>query len=158
MAGAGTLDRMTDHSPTGAQRRAQGLAAHTPPATLLFDGDCGFCTAAARWLEARLRRGDGRDPGVVAWQGQDLDRLGVTAQRCAREVVWVGPESTQGGAAAFAAWLRHRGGVAGVLGRLLAWPVVRQVAALAYRSIARNRHRLPGGTPACVLDRPHGSE
>ena len=31
---------------------------------LVFDGDCGFCTSSARWIEARLPD----DVAVVAWQ------------------------------------------------------------------------------------------
>jgi predicted DCC family thiol-disulfide oxidoreductase YuxK len=38
-----------------------------------------------------------------------------------------------------------------IAGRVLLLPGVSWIAARAYRSIARNRHRLPGGTPACQL-------
>jgi predicted DCC family thiol-disulfide oxidoreductase YuxK len=33
-------------------------------------------------------------------------------------------------------------------------PIVRKLAAAIYRVIANNRHRMPGGSPACAL--PHG--
>jgi hypothetical protein len=39
-------------------------------------------------------------------------------------------------------------------GFLLATPPFSIVAALGYNVLARYRHRLPGGTPACALPRP----
>jgi predicted DCC family thiol-disulfide oxidoreductase YuxK len=46
------------------------------------------------------------------------------------------------------------GGLPGLLGRLIRLPVMRTVAAAAYHLVANNRHRLPGGTPACRLAAP----
>jgi predicted DCC family thiol-disulfide oxidoreductase YuxK len=41
--------------------------------------------------------------------------------------------------------------------RMVAWgmrlPGLRQLSAWGYRMVARNRHRLPGGTPACEMPR-----
>lgn len=39
-----------------------------------------------------------------------------------------------------------------VLGWLMLLPGVRQIAGVVYRWVARNRHRLPGGTAACAID------
>ena len=33
-------------------------------------------------------------------------------------------------------------------------PFVRELAAAVYRLIAENRHRMPGGSPACALPPP----
>ena len=41
-----------------------------------------------------------------------------------------------------------------IAGHLLATPPFSVVAALGYNVIAKYRHRLPGGTPACALPRP----
>lgn len=122
---------------------------------LVFDGDCAFCTTSATWVAARLHRPDGTDAYLVPWQHTDLDALGATAERAQTEVLWVEPEGRLvGGAAAFAAWLRFRGGPYGVLGRLMGLPGLRAVAAAVYRLVARNRSRMPGGTPACALPPP----
>jgi predicted DCC family thiol-disulfide oxidoreductase YuxK len=119
---------------------------------LIFDGDCGFCTTTATWLAARLHRPQGPDAEVRPWQFTDLAALGTSAERAQQEVLWVEPDGTVlGGAAAFAGWLRFRGGPYAVVGHALGLPGVRSVAAAGYRVIARNRHRLPGGTPACAL-------
>lgn len=119
---------------------------------LVFDGDCGFCTTSATWVAARLHRAGGADAYVVPWQRADLAALGTAEERARREVLWVEPRgAVLGGASAFAAWLRFRGGPYGSLGRLLTRPGVRGLADLVYRLVAANRHRLPGGTPACAL-------
>jgi hypothetical protein len=45
----------------------------------------------------------------------------------------------------------HAGGFWGVAGRLMALPGLRQLAGVADRLVAKYRHQLPGGTPACKL-------
>jgi predicted DCC family thiol-disulfide oxidoreductase YuxK len=122
--------------------------------TLVFDGDCAFCTSSATWFAARLRRRDRPDVELVPWQFTDLAAIGTSSERAQREVLWLGSDgSLSGGAEAFASWLRYSGGAWAVLGRMMTLPLVRQLAAAVYRVIARNRHRLPGGSPACALPR-----
>ena len=118
----------------------------------MFDGDCAFCTSSASWVAERLRR-DGRPAAeLVPWQFTDLAALGTSRYRAQREVLWVTPEGTVlGGADAFAAWLRFSRTPYAVLGRVMAWPVVRQLAGAVYRLVAANRQHLPGGSPACAL-------
>jgi predicted DCC family thiol-disulfide oxidoreductase YuxK len=119
---------------------------------LVFDGDCAFCTSSAQWLADRLDRPGGPNVRLVPWQFTDLAALGTTAQRAQREVLWVATDGTiHGGAAAFADWLKFRGGAYAIAGHLMSLPFVRLLAAAVYRVIAKNRHRMPGGTPACVL-------
>ena len=119
---------------------------------LIFDGDCGFCTSSADWLGRRLNRPLGPNARLVPWQFTDLAALGTTTQRAQREVLWVSTDGTiRGGAAAFAAWLKFRGGPYAVAGRAMDLPIVRKLAASVYRVIAQNRHRMPGGSPACAL-------
>ena len=119
---------------------------------LVFDGDCAFCTSSATWVAERLRRSTGTDAHLVPWQFTDLAALGTTPERAQTEVLWVETDGrVVGGAAAFAAWLRFRGGPYGVVGRVMALPGVRSVAAGVYRVVARNRDKMPGGTPACAL-------
>ncbi|NYI69929.1 putative DCC family thiol-disulfide oxidoreductase YuxK [Naumannella cuiyingiana] len=116
---------------------------------LLIDGDCGFCRATSGALASRLNDGGPRDVEIRAAQDAEL---GVPVERTEREVVLVLPDgSAFGGAQAMAQWLIwHRGPLA-LAGRFLALPVVRSLAGLAYRAVAANRHRLPGGTAACAM-------
>ncbi|NNE12332.1 MAG: DUF393 domain-containing protein [Ilumatobacter sp.] len=120
---------------------------------LIFDGDCGFCTSSARFGQRMLGL-----EHVEPWQFLDLDQLPVTEAQCDEAVQWVEADGTVASAQyAVIGCLRHAGGVWGVLGRIMALPGVHQFAGVIYRWTARNRGRLPGGTPACSLpaaDRP----
>lgn len=114
---------------------------------LVFDGDCAFCTTSAslarRWL--RLDR-------VEPWQRLDLDSLGLDTDRCQTALQWVGLDgSIEAGEWAVISALRHSGGMWRLPAAVLAAPGVRVLARVVYRWVARNRHRLPGGTPACRL-------
>ncbi len=112
---------------------------------LVFDGDCAFCSSCARLLE-RI----GPDAEIVAWQVTDLDELGITAAQAAEAVRWVGAEGTvRTGHEALAAALCTAGPAWRIAGRAILLPGISPLAAASYRLVARNRHRLPGGTPAC---------
>lgn len=124
-------------------------AANTLPA-LIFDGDCAFCTSSARVAEKwfQLER-------VEPWQFADLDALGLSPEQCATALQWVSIDgSVSSGHLAVAAAMRSRGALWGVVGCVLRWPVITQIGALVYRWVAKNRHRLPGGTAACALREP----
>jgi predicted DCC family thiol-disulfide oxidoreductase YuxK len=123
-----------------------------PVPVVIFDGDCGFCTSSVTWVAARLHRDGGRGADLVPWQVTDLAALGTTVERAQREMLWVDPGGRiAGGAAAFAAWLRHSGGAYAALGRLMDAPAIRSLASAVYRLVARHRNLMPGGTPACAL-------
>ena len=112
---------------------------------LLFDGDCAFCTSSARLLE-RI----GPKAEIAAWQISDLDELGVTAAQAEQAVRWIEPDGTvRSGHEAIAAALDTAGAPWRIAGRTLVLPGISPLAAAVYRLIARNRQRLPGGTPAC---------
>ena len=51
----------------------------------LYDGDCGFCTTSAGWLQRHAISA----ARVVAWQHVDLVPLGLSAAECAEAVQWV---------------------------------------------------------------------
>lgn len=109
--------------------------------TLLFDGHCGFCSAAARAARRRLPAA----VEVVPWQAADLDALGTTAAEAERALQWVGADGTRAaGHLAVAAALRAARGGWRVLGAVLAAPLVSPVAAAVYRLVAANRGRIPG--------------
>jgi predicted DCC family thiol-disulfide oxidoreductase YuxK len=114
---------------------------------LIFDGACGFCSTCARsgqrWLGL---------PRVEPWQRLDLTELPVSPEQCEQAVQWVAADgATSSAQYAVIDALRYAGGVWSVLGRVLALPGVYQLAGLVYRWVARNRGRLPGGTPACEM-------
>lgn len=114
---------------------------------LIFDGDCAFCTSSARtgqrWLGLEH---------VEPWQYLDLDAMQLTAEQCHEAVQWVDVDGTVRSAQyAVIGALCHAGGFWSVLGRTIALPGLHRFAGVVYRWVARNRHRLPGGTPACGL-------
>ncbi len=118
---------------------------------LLFDGDCAFCTTCAQLVEKRIRP----DADVVAWQFADLAELGVTAEQATDAVQWVQADgSVRAGHEAIAAMLGSSAPIYRLAGRFLLLPGIAWIAAKAYGQVAANRHRLPGGTPACKVRRP----
>lgn len=120
------------------------MAGRTRP-LLLFDGDCAFCASCARVIE---RIGPAAE--IVAWQLADLDELGVTEEQAAAAVQWVEVDGTaRSGHEAIAAALITAGPIWRIVGRALLLPGISPLAARAYRLVADNRRRLPGGTPAC---------
>jgi predicted DCC family thiol-disulfide oxidoreductase YuxK len=119
-----------------------------PAPSLVFDGDCAFCTRSADVARRLLPA----DVHVVPWQFADLAALGVTAERAQSEVLWIDRDGVvSGGARAVARGLRAAGRPWSLLGLVLAVPPVSWLAPLLYRLIAANRYRLPGGTAACRL-------
>ncbi|MFD3698812.1 thiol-disulfide oxidoreductase DCC family protein [Streptomyces sp. NPDC058646] len=115
---------------------------------LVYDGDCGFCTASVGAARRRLHP----SCEFVAWQSADLGSLGVSQERAAYELLWVTPGGdVHGGAQAVAKLLLNSGRAWGVLGAVLTLAPVRWIAHGLYRIIAINRSRLPGGTAACAV-------
>lgn len=116
--------------------------------TLVFDGDCGFCTSSVRLLH---RLGLAPRAAVVPWQQADLARLGLTREQCEQAVQWVASDGrTHGGAQAVAAVLLASPPPWPLLGAALRVPPLSWLAAAVYGWIAAHRGRLPGGTPACA--------
>ncbi|MGY0005494.1 thiol-disulfide oxidoreductase DCC family protein [Micromonospora sp. I033] len=116
--------------------------------TFVYDGDCAFCTRCARvierWIPTRAR--------VLPWQFADLDALGLTAAECEEAVQWVGGDGVRAaGPDAIARLLGDSNPMWRIAGAGLRLPPVRAAAWPAYRWVARNRHRLPGGTAACAV-------
>jgi predicted DCC family thiol-disulfide oxidoreductase YuxK len=122
--------------------------------TFLYDGDCAFCSACARFVERRILP---RDPAtrahVLPWQFADLDALGLTADECTEAVQWVHGDRHLAGPDAIAALLHDSGRGWRPLGWLLGRRAVRPLAWRAYRWVARHRHQMPGGTAACAVPR-----
>ena len=117
---------------------------------LIYDGDCVFCTRCAVWAEQRLPEG----AEVVAWQAvPDLGRYGLTVDDVTSAAYWVDRSGkAHRGHRAAARTLLAIGGAWRLLGALLLVPPISWLAAGLYELIARNRHRMPGGSPACKVD------
>jgi predicted DCC family thiol-disulfide oxidoreductase YuxK len=110
-------------------------------ATFVYDAECGFCTRFARWLVPRVA---GRLDVVPAHlTGEDVRAsswyLGPDGARLARH-------------AGIAAALDATDGPWRFAGRVLRARPLAPVAGVVYDWVARNRHRMPGGTPQCRLD------
>jgi predicted DCC family thiol-disulfide oxidoreductase YuxK len=120
----------------------------TMPPVIIYDGSCGFCRAALRFLLPRLALAGTIQP----WQSTDLPAVGLTEHQARARMWFIQGDQHHGGAAAFAAWARTGNRSARAAGRLLSLPVVAPMAAGAYWLVARNRHRIPGPWEhACTL-------
>ncbi|MFI2641464.1 thiol-disulfide oxidoreductase DCC family protein [Streptomyces sp. NPDC018610] len=134
--------------PQRTQRPDRVPRTRRPRPVLVYDGDCGFCTASVTFAQRHVRpRCD-----VLPWQSLPLDEYGVTQERAEYEALWVTPAGTvYGGAQAVAKALLSAGGPWSLPGALLTLPPFRWAAHAAYRLVAENRHRLPGSTAACAV-------
>lgn len=118
---------------------------------LIYDGDCGVCTRLADVVTTRVRR-DGAAFGVSAYQDLDLGPLGLTPGQCDAALQWVDARGRSYAAQDAVAQVLLAGRVwQRPVGAVLRLPGVNALAGLVYRWVAANRHRLPGGTPACSL-------
>ena len=120
------------------------------PALLVFDGECSFCTT---WVN-RLRDTLPSFPEARPWQWIDLDAYGLTRHDVEHYAWYLTARHQYAGHLAFSALLRVQPSLPFRLaGRLIAAPPFSWAAAVGYAFIARYRHLLPGGTPACALPR-----
>jgi len=113
---------------------------------LLYDGDCAFCTSCVQLVEKGIRP----NAEILAWQFADLAELRVSEEQASDAVQWISPDgAVRSGHEAIAAMLCSSGPSWRIVGRILLLPGIAWTAAHVYRLVAANRHRLPGGTPAC---------
>ena len=149
-------------------------------ATFVYDGDCAFCTSCARFIRrwvptpavvvpwqfadlARLGLAEAACVDAVQWveaptgpgTGSGAGTGDPAGAPLAGAPLFGAPlfGASLAGPDAIAALLRtsHRGWR--LVGWLLRRRPVRALAWPGYRWVARNRHRLPGGTAACALPR-----
>ena len=121
---------------------------HAHGTLFLYDGDCAFCTTWVRRLEVTLDV----FPEAQPWQWLDLNELGLE-ENDVKAAAWLLRNGRRyRGHAAFAALLRLQRPLGlRFLGNLLTTPPYSWIARLGYSGIARFRHLLPGGTPACAV-------
>ncbi len=123
---------------------------------LLFDGDCGICTASAEHAEkiAQRRGGTYRVAPYQAIPEEDLRRFGTDYERCARKIHSI---TRDGRVYAGAFSVNH------FCWRHFPWTLIPLVLYLLpplllaeiglYAIVARNRHRISGwlGLNACAI-------
>jgi predicted DCC family thiol-disulfide oxidoreductase YuxK len=92
---------------------------------------------------------------VVPWQDHpDLSAIGLTEHDVATAAYWIDVDGrAHRGADGIARLLVACGGGWSLVGWFLLIPPIAWAASGLYRLVARYRHRLPGGTPACQLSR-----
>jgi predicted DCC family thiol-disulfide oxidoreductase YuxK len=116
---------------------------------LVYDGNCGFCTSVAMKISDRWRV----PAKASSWQdlgGDGLAELGLTPADGQKAAWWVDSDGRLfEGYLAVAKSLIAAQGWRGAVGKMILIPPVGGVAAVGYRIVVRNRHRLPGSTNAC---------
>jgi len=111
-----------------------------PSGTLIYDGDCGFCTSTAMWAKNRLSD----DYRVVAWQALNIELFGLTEADVTRSAWWVEPDGClHQEHHCIAKALRAMHGPWPLLASMLTLAPISPLARYTYRLIARNRHRMP---------------
>lgn len=114
---------------------------------LIFDGDCAFCSSSARLLDRMTRQKLRIEP----YQFLDLESMGISLGDAQSAVQFLSNGQRFSGARAIAEALVASKTFWASAGWFIKAPVILSFAELVYMLIAKNRHRLPGGTPACQL-------
>lgn len=117
-------------------------------AVLIFDGDCGFCTTTANYIKAH----SSVEIEIQPWQWVELADFGLTKEQASAKVQMVVDGQVYSGHKAFAIILRiQKQWWFKLLGAILVIPPFSWGARIGYYFVAKYRHKLPGGTPACAL-------
>jgi NADH dehydrogenase len=118
---------------------------------LVYDGDCGFCTTAARWAAGKFRHGERVEPWQVL--GPDLPNYGLSLTDVQDAAWWVNADGLrERGHRAVGRALQAGGGLRRFIGWFVLTPPTSWLAAGVYRLTVRWRDKLPGGTPACKVE------
>ena len=118
---------------------------------LIFDGDCGFCTTTANWIE----KSSLTPVEIQPYQWAKLAKFGLTEQEAAAKVqLVVGSKVFAGHHCMAKLLLIQPNALLKLLGAVMVMPGIDPISAKVYDWVAANRHKLPGGTPACKLPRP----
>ena len=88
------------------------------------------------------------------YQFLNLDELGVPLADAETAVQYIRGEDRFKGAEAIARYLMDSKTVWSIAGWVIRAPIVLSFAEIIYGIVAKNRHRLPGGTPECRLGNP----
>lgn len=117
---------------------------------LIFDGDCGFCTTTANWINKNSKV----PIEVVPYQWTDLTQWGLTPAEAAAKVQLSYAGEIFAGHKCMAKLLQIQPNpLLKAAGSIMVMPLIDYISAKLYEWIAANRQKLPGGTPACKLPR-----
>jgi len=107
-----------------------------------------------RFIERRIHR----HPRIQPWQRSNLPELGLTQEQCETAVQFIeGGRVTSAHVAVARILIYGKKGWA-ILGYLMLLPGIKQIAGVAYRWVAKNRDRMPGGTAECALPQSERTE
>ncbi len=131
----------------GGVRSRENRTMRTEKTVLLFDGHCGFCTRAARWVKRWDRRDRVR---IVPFQQPGApERFGLTREACEQAAWAITPDGRRyRGAAAVLAALGEAMGCPW-LPAFYRIPFFRWIADALYDWVAAHRGQLPGDRPYC---------
>jgi predicted DCC family thiol-disulfide oxidoreductase YuxK len=120
---------------------------------LIYDGDCKFCQLSLDFGIRHLRT----FPRYVAFQKIDPAQFGLTVDQVKTQIWLVnqelGSKEPKGGHLAAGEILTmQRNPFYKVLGWFVKTPPTSLLADVVYRWVAKNRHRLPGGSRQCKLE------
>jgi predicted DCC family thiol-disulfide oxidoreductase YuxK len=140
----------------GARCRSAGAGAPLRP-ILVFDGDCGLCTAFVQRcanLPVDFERVNAHALDTPTRAA--LARYGISTVDLDREVVLVVGAALYRGHEAVNALLILGGGWYRIAGRVLAAPIIRAAEGMIYRCVARHRRSISAllGLRSCALPRP----
>jgi predicted DCC family thiol-disulfide oxidoreductase YuxK len=113
----------------------------------IFDGDCAFCSSAARVFRKMIKE----QVPIRPYQKLDLASLGLSEELTSKAVYYVRDGKYFVAAEAIAQLFIDSKTIWRVAGYLLRVPGINHLAERVYYWIAKNRHRLPGGTPECSM-------
>ncbi|GBC78631.1 hypothetical protein HRbin08_02127 [bacterium HR08] len=119
---------------------------------LLFDGECGLCTAFAHWARGRDRRGRFTLLPYQAVSAEALARAGLTPERCAQRLYVITRRGrVWGGVFGINAFLVHLFPWRFLVLAIYALPPLLLLEMAVYALIAKYRHRLSRwlGLDAC---------
>lgn len=126
---------------------------------VIFDGDCGICTAVAEWLMSQDRD---RRLIVKPYQFVDLPTIHPELNKttASKAVQFVVGDKRHAGARAMFEALRRLPGIWGVIGAVWAFPPLALLAEPFYRAFAANRTRISvwTGKTACAVPPPNTPE
>lgn len=130
------------------------MAAATPAQrpTLIYDGSCSFCRRSVRWFQAHdTHQRLAFLPRESADRAQQFPQIDAPQYQGSMQLIL--PNGTiRSGAGATAGALRH---LSGPGWRALGWSLqrwgIRSAAQLAYRWIAKNRHRFRCDDGGCAV-------
>jgi len=122
------------------------------PPLLIYDGECGFCTASARWVAQQFRHGESARPWQLLGEAA-MKEFGLAIADVESAAWWISRDGTRHrGHRAIAHALLSGGTLRRTVGHVVLMPPGSWAAAVAYRLVVRWRHHLPGATPACRVE------